>query len=69
MVTAAHRTMLSTKPVLTYLGARLEYLRMKVEGPMRAQIDDVSLGVKVGTQIQYLSIFVISGLQLSVANV
>ena len=61
--------MLTTKPVISYLAARLEYLKMKVEGPMRAQIDDVSLGVQVGTQIQYLSIFVISGLQLSVANV
>ena len=61
--------MLSTKPVISYLAARLEYLRMKVEGPMQAQLDDVSLGVQVGTQIQYLSIFAISAVQLSVANV
>ena len=40
---------------------------MKVEGPMQAQLDDVSLGVQVGTQIEYLSIFVVSDVQLSVA--
>jgi hypothetical protein len=59
--------MLSTKPVIGYLAARLQYLRMKVEGPMQAQLDHVSLGVQVGTQIQYLSIFVVSDVQLSVA--
>jgi hypothetical protein len=59
--------MLSTKPVISHLAARLEYLRMKVEGLMQAQLDNVSLGVQVGTQIQYLSIFVVSDVQLSVA--
>ena len=61
--------MLTTKPVISCCVAELEYLGMKVRGPIEAEIDDVSLGVQVGTQIQYLSIFVISDVQLSVANV
>ena len=36
--------------IVNLLTAKLEYLRMKVEGPMQCRIEDVSWGQNIGPQ-------------------